>query len=384
MMKHRKQNTSLLSFVPSAPDWTIDWSGIWSLWPEFTALDTCPQDPLHHGEGDVGTHTRMVVQALVKQADWRALPLDDRAMLFWAACLHDIGKPATTRHEEDGRITSRGHSRVGAAIARGLLRDAGVDFHWREQLCGIITKHQLPFWLIERPTPERLAIATSLTCRADLLCLHARADALGRICDDQSAVLDNVSLAREMFAEANCLTQPFAFANDESRLAFLERDDRDPAYIAHQDFRCTAYVMSALPGSGKDTWTQKNLPDLPVVSLDAIREDLGVMPTGNQGRVIQAAYEQARVHLRAGQDFVWNATNTTEQTRTKVRRLLRDYNARIHIIYLEVPPDRLLSQNSGRMRVVPAHVIDNLAKKLEPPSIAEAHEVTFVVSGQGL
>lgn len=369
----------LSALTPTAPNWRIDWEAIWALAPEFSALDSCPQDRVHHAEGDVGIHTRMVVEALVAQDDWRSLPAEDRGMLFWAACFHDIGKPGTTQHEEDGRITSRGHSRLGASITRGLLRAWGADFHWRERICAIIMKHQLPFWLIEREDPVRLAIETSLSCRPDLLCLHAKADALGRICEDQQAVLDNVALAVETFREAGCLDQPFAFANDESRLGFLERDDRDPHYAAHEDFRCTAYVMSALPGTGKDHWIARNLPDLPAVSLDAIREEIGAPATGNQGHVVQAAFERAKQHLRAGEDFVWNGTNITEQMRGKVLRLLRDYNARIHIVYLEVPPAQLMKQNAARETAVPAQVIETLARKLEPPTLKECHNLTLVV-----
>lgn len=381
MMRSRKLITPemLLSAVPQAPDWKIDWS-LWHLFPELLNLDACPQDPIHHAEGDAGTHTRMVVEALVALEHWRKLSALDRSIMFWAACFHDIGKPGTTKHEPDGRISSRGHSRLGAAITRGILRDIGVDFYWREDICSIILKHQLPFWLIERPDPVRLAIETSLTCRADLLCLHAQADALGRICEDQQGVLDNVALAKEVFVENACLSTPFAFANDESRLDYLEVESRDPHYAAHEAYRCTAYVMSALPGSGKDTWIKRNLNDIPMVSLDAVRDKLGTPATGNQGRVIQAAFELARVHLRARQDFVWNATNVTQQVRGKILRLLRDYNARIHIIYLEVPPEKLLHQNADREKVVPMQIIQNLAKKLVPPTIAECHLLSNVIS----
>lgn len=372
---------NLLSLVPGPPDWKVDWEKIWNLFPEFSALDDCPQDPIHHAEGDVGTHTRMVVEALAAQSEWRDLSEEDRSLLFWAACLHDIGKPATTKHEDEGRITSRGHSRLGSMMARGLLREAGAEYHWREQICGIIAHHQLPFWLIERPDPARLAVETSLVCKPSMLCLHAHADAVGRICEDQESIVENVALARETFSEAGCLEAAFPFANAESRLGFIEREDRDPHYAAHEDFRCTAYVMSALPGSGKDTWLAQNLPDLPSVSLDVIRDEIGAAPTGNQGRVIQAAYEQAKVHLRAGQDFVWNGTNISRQVRGKVLRLLRDYNARIHIIYLEVPPKRLLKQNKERESAVPAAVIENMARKLEPPTLAECHDLTLVLNG---
>lgn len=365
----------LLSLVPTGPFWRINWDAIWSLWPELAALDTCPQDPIHHAEGDVGIHTRMVVAALVADPDWQNLAPDDQTNLFWAAVLHDVGKPAVTKHEADGRISSRGHSRVGASIARQLLWHAGSPFAWREALCGIIAHHQLPFWLIERPDPQRMAIETSWRCRPDHLCLHAKADALGRVCDDQDAISESVSLAAITFQEAGCLHGPFPFANDESRVAYFDLPDRDQHYAAHEAFTCTVTVMSGLPGAGKDTWIASNLPDHPVVSLDLIRDEWGISATDNQGQVIQAAHERAREHLRAGTDFVWNATNVTRLNRSKVLRLLRDYRARIEIVYLEVSPDQLHRQNRSRVGAGADAVIDHLARKLEPPAKWEAHQV---------
>ncbi|MEM1345012.1 MAG: AAA family ATPase [Pseudomonadota bacterium] len=375
----RPDHTCLLDLVPGPPEWQIAWPSIWGLWPELAALDGCPQDPVHHGEGDVGTHTRMVVEALVAEPDWRALPEPPRGWLFWAAVLHDIGKPACTRTEE-GRLTSRGHSRAGAAIARRLLWHAGAPFAWREALCGVIAAHQLPFWLIERPGPARLAIETSWRCAPDLLCLHARADAKGRHCRDRDTILDDVVLAAATFEEAGCLTAPFRFANDESRVAFFEREDCDPFYAAHEALRCTVTVMSGLPGAGKDTWIARHRPDLPVVSLDALRAEADTAATDNQGRIVQAAQERAREHLRAGRDFVWNATNITRQTRAKVLRLLRDYGARLEIVYLEPSADRLFSQNAAREAAVPADVIARLAAKLEPPEEWEAHRIIRCVA----
>jgi len=143
------------------------------------------------------------------------------------------------------------------------------------------------------------------------LCLHAKADALGRVCQDQQSILEHVSLAALTFQEAGCFNTQFAFANDESRVAFFELEDRDPHYKAHEDFECTVTVMSGLPGAGKDTWIAPQRPDHPVVSLDLIRIELGISASDNQGHVIQAAHERAREYLRAGTDFVWNATNVT-------------------------------------------------------------------------
>ena len=131
-------------------------------------------------------------------------------------------------------------------------------------------------------------------------------------------------------------------------------------------------------GAGKDTWIANNRPDHPVVSLDLIRKELGVSATDNQGRVIQAAHERAREYLRAGKDFVWNATNVTRQTRSRVLSLLRDYGARIHIVYIEVSPDQLRQQNKDRTATVPDNVITHLSRKLEPPDASEGHVVEVV------
>lgn len=370
--------SDLLTLVPEAPDWRLDWPAIRALWPELQALDACPQDPVHHGEGDVGTHTRMVLEALIADPDWRALPQADRELLFWTAVLHDVGKPGTTV-TEDGRIKAPGHSRRGSLMARTLLREVEVPFHWREALCGLIACHQVPFWLIEREDPAREAIRLSWRCRPDLLCLHARADARGRIAEDVANIVTNSDLAREAFLEQDCLTTPFAFANDESRVAFFEREDRDPHFAAFEDPKCTVTLMSGLPGSGKDTWIAANMGDLPVISLDALRDEMRVSPTANQGPVIDAARERAKEHLRAGRDFVWNATNVTRQVRAKPLSLARAYGARVEIVYLEVPPARLSRQNRDREAVVPQDVLDNLVRKLEPPEAWEAHRIHYVL-----
>ncbi len=365
------------TLVPAPPGWTLDWHNASDAIAEVAALKNCPQDPVHHGEGDVWIHTQMVCEALVSDGEWRALDANARRAVFWTALLHDIGKPATTR-PEDGRITSRGHSRRGENMARRLLWRLGADSAERERICALIAHHLAPFFLMERDDPMRLAARISLVTRCDWLTLQARADANGRVSPDLQRLRDSVELFAEFCRDAGCYDTPFAFASDHSRFVYFRRPDRDPHYEAYDDTTFTATLMSGLPASGKDTWIAANMPGVPVVSLDAIRAELGIAPDKPQGAVIQAARERARQHLRAGEAFVWNATNLSRQIRGSCIDLLADYNARVRIVHLEAPRQELAARNRQRTDPVPDKVIARMLERWETPDLTEAHEVELI------
>ena len=56
---------ALTALCPGPPDWALDWTSLEARFDWVRALASCPQDPVWHAEGDVGTHTRMVLEALV-------------------------------------------------------------------------------------------------------------------------------------------------------------------------------------------------------------------------------------------------------------------------------------------------------------------------------
>ncbi|MGI5971087.1 MAG: HDIG domain-containing metalloprotein [Oscillospiraceae bacterium] len=74
------------------------------------------QSPVYHPEGSVWEHTLMVVD---EAAARKAYSPNPRA-LMWAALLHDIGKPITTKIRK-GRITAYNHDIRGAELARIFL-----------------------------------------------------------------------------------------------------------------------------------------------------------------------------------------------------------------------------------------------------------------------
>jgi predicted kinase len=365
--------------IAQPPDWRVDWDALDARFEWVRAMRDVPQDPVHHAEGNVWIHTRMVLEALTALPAWRALDAGAREIVFLGSLLHDVAKPRCTRIEDDGRVTARGHSARGAILARRILWRMGVPFTTREAVCSLVRHHQVPFFLIEKDDAARTARAISQNARCDHLSLVAEADARGRRCADGQRLLDNIALFRELCAETGCFDAPAAFPSPHARVLYLRGDTTDPLYHPHESFRADVVVMSGLPGSGKDSWVRANLAGWPVVSLDAIRGELDVDPADNQGEVVAHARERAREHLRAGRSFVWNATNLSKQLRTTVLNPFFDYGARIRIVYVEVMEKVQRTQNRERDGAVPEAVIERLLDRWEVPEMGEAHEVSYVL-----
>lgn len=369
---------TILDHFPGPPDWRFDWDALLEAHEWARRMAETEQDPVHHAEGDVWTHTRMVCEALLSIEGWRQAPDDEKAILLAAAYLHDVAKPLTTRREGE-RVTARGHSPRGENLVRVLLWERGVEPRVREQVAALVRYHQVPFFMIEKDDPRRTAYTVSQSAVCRLLAVLTEADARGRVCADLQRLLDNIALFVEFCREHECLNRPRRFPSDHSRFLYFRKADRDPDYLAHDDTRCEVVLMSGLPGSGKDAWIARNASGWPVVSLDDIRRELNVKPTDDQGVVVAAARERAKEHLRKRESFVWNATNLSRQMREIAINLFATYNARVRIVYVEVPESVLWRQNEEREHPVPASAIRGMLERWQVPDLTEAHEVVWAV-----
>jgi predicted kinase len=347
--------------------------------PWAQAMGECQQDAEWHAEGDVWTHTLMVVAEIERLSEWPSLDRKSQLALLFTALFHDSGKPSTTHVDPDtGRTRSPKHAMASMKIGRGALRDLGCGLGLREEIAGLVRYHGRPPYLLEKSDPAHELIKLSWLVSHRLLYLFALADTRGRQTRDTSRSEENIHLWKLIADENGCFDQPYRFANDRARFLFYRDALSSLHYEPHEEFSCTVTLMSGLPGSGKDTWLSRHRPNLPVVSLDDLRSELDVDATDNQGGVIQAARERCREHLRARRGFAFNATNTVLQTRKRWIDLFADYGARVELVYLEPPLPLILRQNECRERQVPKAAIDHLLERLEPPTWAEAHSVTLV------
>ncbi len=338
------------------------------------AMQACPQEPDYHAEGDVWTHTRMVINALIALPEYQALPAAEQNLLFHAALLHDVAKPACTIFE-NGRISSPRHAKLGEKVAREILWD--FDFAFREKVCALVRLHGLPLWGLEKPDPIRSAILAGWRVRNELTYILAKADVLGRICATQQELIYRLELYRELCLENHCFYEPHPWHNDHSRFRYFWSDETYPSEI-FDDTSHEIIVLCGIAGSGKDTYYQKQYAHLPIVGLDQLRQELKIKPDdkNGQGKVAQLAYERAKEFCRHKQSFVWNSTNLTAEMRARLIGTLRVYDPRFTIIYLETAQSAIFQRRKADIK---AAVLERMIRQLEVPLPGEAHVVTYVV-----
>ena len=341
-----------------------------------------PQDAIHHAEGDVETHTRMVIESLINLPEYQLLDEQSQEILWVSALMHDIEKRSTTAIETDGRITSAGHAKKGEKTTRMILyRDAPTPFAIREQIAKLVRYHGLPLWIFEKSNPQKALLKASLEVNTELLVMLAKADVLGRICADQEELLYKIELFKAFCQEQGVWGNAKRFPSNLAKFNYFQKENESPDYEPFDEESFEVIMMSGIPGTGKDTYLKKYHKNLNVISLDDIRRQHGISPTdkSGNGRVVQMAKELAREFLRKKQSFTWNATNTSRQMREQLIGLFTTYGAKIKIIYLEVPFKKLISQNRNREYAVPESVILKLIERLEIPTDSEGHEVVRIV-----
>jgi tRNA nucleotidyltransferase (CCA-adding enzyme) len=161
----------------------LDLGVVERLWPELVPLTQCAQDPEWHAEGDVWTHTLMVVDEARARLD--GLDRGQAVAMMLGAICHDLGKPATTVRSA-GHIRSPGHEEAGVGPALTLLDRLNVHsidgYDVRGAVIGLVQHHLRPAAFHKSPTRVGDGAFRRLAQKVDLelLARFAKADCHGR------------------------------------------------------------------------------------------------------------------------------------------------------------------------------------------------------------
>ncbi len=160
--------------------------------PEILVLKGCEQPPQWHPEGDVFTHTRIMLELLPAEA---SLPL------VLSVLLHDIGKPATFTRDESGRIRFNGHDTLGATMAEGILRRLKFPNDVIQPTVAAVENH-MTFKDVQKMRTSTLKRFLARPTFEDEMELH-RVD-----CMSSNGLVDNYEYLRAKQAEFGSEPQP--------------------------------------------------------------------------------------------------------------------------------------------------------------------------------
>lgn len=229
-----------------------DWNSLEQQFGWVRDMNQVPQHTVHHAEGSVAVHTRMVLEALLRQPAYPMLPEQEREILWAAALLHDVEKRSTSVDEGNGQVTSKNHAKRGETTVRTLLyRDIPAPFNIREHIASLVRHHGLPIWLMEREDPLKRACEASLRLDTSLLKQLTVADICGRISTDKEVLLEATEFFEMFCREQQCWGKAREFANGTARFHYFHTPRSYIDYVPHDDFKCEVTLLVGLPGMGK-------------------------------------------------------------------------------------------------------------------------------------
>jgi putative nucleotidyltransferase with HDIG domain len=102
------------------------------------------QSPKYHPEGSAWNHTMLVIDEAAKLKVRSKNP----NAFMWAALLHDIGKPVTTRIRK-GKITSYDHEKIGEKLAGEFLRTFTDDDRFIKEVNSLVRWHMQMLFVVK-------------------------------------------------------------------------------------------------------------------------------------------------------------------------------------------------------------------------------------------
>ncbi|MBQ9083864.1 MAG: tRNA nucleotidyltransferase [Clostridia bacterium] len=177
--------------------------------PELNALIGVAQDPIHHPEGDVWTHTMLVLDEAAKYRPQTAQP----AALMLAALTHDFGKTICTE-EVDGRIHAYGHEVLGLPLVETFLRRITGETRLIRTVLNLVELHMRPnVAAAVRASVKSTNKLFDQTSDPEALLALAAADRMGRARPAPEADA-TVFLQERLEVYRRTMAQPFVMGRD--------------------------------------------------------------------------------------------------------------------------------------------------------------------------
>lgn len=148
----------------------------------------------------------------------------------------------------------------------------------------------------------------------------------------------------------------------------------------------TLFVMIGIPASGKSTYAKSlaNRENAKIISTDDLREKFGKVNDLTKDKLVfNTAFSMIREELQNNRNVIFDATNVSKRNRKRIfceiSEEIRDKNAEVIAVFIDVSVKKALEQMEKRKRKVPFNAIINLHSKLEKPELEEGFKKIIIV-----
>lgn len=147
------------------------------------------------------------------------------------------------------------------------------------------------------------------------------------------------------------------------------------------------YITVGLAGSGKSTYIKNHLPNLPVVSRDKIRADLGYTQSENhktilskeeENHVTEIQYQTVTHYCQQNKDFVVDGMNNRKMYRKELTEIIRSFpNMEIVCLRFYTPLEICIQRREGQIAESTMHFLSDSFEELETGEYDSLHVVNW-------
>ena len=305
----------------------------------------------YHMEGDVWTHTMMVMQ--------EARHLDLSNLQKISLLLHDIGKPKT-RQELEGKVRFKGHELLSALMAMDMLSEYSNED--KIKIFKYIWYHTALLANLDKGLPFiKNMFAKDPDLLLDLIPI-TKADAYGRItAGDHHEML--------------CHLDDYLMGTINSLIYNEEINN----------FKGKVNILIGLPASGKSTYLKnKGISSEKIISRDSLAKELfggeeilKNISDRDKRKLDKTLMEKIKQSISMGEEFYIDMVNLNDRDRYKTLKNIPGNWYKNALVFIS-PWTTILERNKSRNKNVSEDYILRQVKLSSPPTYADFNNIQWV------
>jgi predicted kinase len=340
-------------------------------------------------EPDLTKFTRYSVRFVKKKIKWvdfvRQSPLFNTMTLQEkVALMATIGCYDLT-HDEIVRQSVWNTDSSSSSLFRFLFWDESFDI--REKICALIRYRDA---LLTIPSPadninEYMYTLAYLSMEIPLRMLYLFSLSRAVYLRLKRSIIDSLYFLKKVAEQNNCFDKPFSFQDSNFKFEYFNMNEKHGNISSIRKSpkpQFSVTLMAGIAGSGKSSYIRENMPGIPVVSRDVIRQELGyaegedkVVGTPEQENEVTKVHDRLiNEYCTERRSFVIDNMYIRHKYRKATYEAILPFVPYIVTVYSETSKEEIFKRREG---IIPQEALTKMLNYVNIPSPVETHCLKF-------